>query len=391
MKKKDYYAILEMDMDASQADVKKAYRTLARKFHPDMNPGDKSAETKFKEIKEAYEVLSNPLERDKYDREYESIKAQASSKPPPPPRPAPPGESFDVDEVDGEPQKDIFSEDAKAQYPPGQSSQPGAQSQAGGYSSDPRRAPKDGIDLRYDLEISFEDMAFGLETEIQLQQDITCNVCFGQGAQPGTQVDMCGYCQGTGKVNVEQRTEFGITMTPVACQNCFGKGKIIRVPCQQCNGMGTYTIVNPVYIKVPPGVEDAARLRIKGKGEPGINGGKDGDLYIIIHVKEHQIFERHGNEVLCETTITYTQAVMGAEIDIPTLEGTAKMKIPEGTQTGTVFRLRGKGIMDPNTGARGDQHVKVTVVTPKNLNEKQKKLLLNFAQAIGEDTRFLKK
>jgi molecular chaperone DnaJ len=361
LKKKDHYAILEIDQDASQAEVKKAYRRLARQYHPDMNPGDKVAEEKFKEIKEAYEILSNPFERDKYDREYDG-EAATGSKPPPP------GDAGD-----------FGGATAAADY--GDS---GASAAAAGKT-------KDGMDLRYDLELSFQDAAFGMETEIQLQKDITCNVCYGDGAQPGTQVERCNFCQGTGKVTTERRTEFGVTTTQVQCSACYGKGKIVRVPCQQCNGQGTYTVVNPVYIRVPPGVEDGSRLRIRSKGEPGIEGGKDGDLYVVIHIAEHSIFERHGNEVLCETTITYSQAVLGAEIEIPTLEGSAKMKIPPGTQTGTVFRLRGKGIMDPNTGARGDQHVKVTIVTPTGLNDKQRSLLLKFAQAVGEDTRYYRK
>jgi len=359
MKKKDHYAILEIDQDASQAEVKKAYRRLARKYHPDMNPGDKVAEDKFKEIKNAYEVLSNPFERDKYDREYDGAAGSSGG--------------------------------GAAAPPPAADFGGGGQQDAGFSGASAGSKTKDGMDLRYDLELTFQDAAFGMETEIQLQKDITCSVCYGDGNQPGTPVERCNFCQGTGKVTTERRTEFGVSTTQVTCNACGGKGKMVKVPCNQCNGQGTYTVVNPVYIRVPPGVEDGSRLRIRGKGEPGLEGGRDGDLYVVIHIQEHSIFERHGNEVLCETTITYAQAVLGAEIEIPTLEGSAKMKIPPGTQTGTVFRLRNKGIMDPNTGARGDQHVKVTIVTPSGLSDKQKSLLLKYAQAIGEDTRYYRK
>lgn len=366
MKKPDHYKTLEIDQDASQQEVKKAYRKLARKYHPDMNPGDAKAVEMFKQIKEAYEVLSNPFERDKYDREYDGAASSggaASGTGADPYAQQQGGDDFEVD----------FGGGSSAPPPP------------------PKSQGRDGMDLRYDLELSFRDSAFGLETEIQLQKDITCNQCMGEGSQPGTQAERCTVCRGTGKVVVERRTEFGISTTEVPCNSCGGRGKIIRYPCSQCNGQGTYTVINPVFIRIPPGVENGSRLRIKGKGEPGLNGGKDGDLYVVIHVKEDPIFERHGNEVLCETTITYAQAVLGAEIEIPTLEGSAKMKIPAGTQTGTVFRLRNKGIMDPNSGARGDQHVKVTILTPTNLNDKQKSLLLKYAQALGEDIRYYRK
>ncbi len=356
MAKKNLYEILEVDADASQADVKKSYRKLARQYHPDLNPEDDEAAKMFKLVKEAYDVLSNPLERDKYD---EMLFSGAG------------GGSTDWDDEDEE--EDIFANGD------------GSMSSATARSD----APVNGNDLRYDLEITFEDSAFGLETEIRLQRSSGCDVCSSTGTEPGTQTEPCMNCNGTGRVNVTRSTPYGPQTTTAVCEVCHGRGRIVPYPCARCNGTGQIQVFDSIPVKIPPGVDEGARLRIRGRGEPGQNGGTPGDLYIVVHIKDHPIFERHGNEILCEKQITFAQAVFGAEIEVPTLEGAAKMKIPPGTQTGTIFRLRGKGIWDSNSGARGDQHVKVSIMTPVNLTDKQKGLLLKFAQSLGEDTRYL--
>jgi molecular chaperone DnaJ len=330
--KRDYYEVLGIDRDASQSEVKRAYRKLARKYHPDMNQGDEEASRKFSEVKKAYDTLSNPLDRDNYDQ---------------------------------------YGHDG----PP----RPGAA--AGG--------PARGNDLTYNLDLSFEDAAFGLETEIELPMKYRCNVCAGSGAQPGTTPRVCDTCSGSGRNRVTQQTQYGPQLTEVTCSVCHGSGQIVDYPCARCTGTGNIQEYSTIFIKVPSGVDSGSRLRVRGKGEPGPAGGQPGDLYVIVRVQPHDIFERHGDELLCETSITFAQAVLGAEIEVPTLEGIARMKIPAGTQTGTIFRLRGKGMLNPQTNMRGDQHVKVTVLVPVDLADKQKNMLVKFAKTTGENMRAL--
>jgi molecular chaperone DnaJ len=240
-------------------------------------------------------------------------------------------------------------------------------------------SPEPGSDLRYDLDISFEDAAFGIETDVDIPVFQECDTCFGTGAQPGTKSRTCQVCRGTGEISVSEQTPQGPRIKRSSCNSCLGRGVLIDYPCSKCRGNGQMQQYERILVKIPSGVDNGSCIRVHGKGAPGRKGGGQGDLYVVLHVREHEIFERHGNEILCETLIDFAQAVFGAEIQVPTLEGPAKMRIPPGTQTGTIFRLRGKGLINPQTGNRGDQHVKVTIVTPTRLNERQKKLLMKYA------------
>jgi len=245
--------------------------------------------------------------------------------------------------------------------------------------------PQQGADLSFDLEINLEDAAFGLETEIEVPKLGTCDICYGSGAEPGTPRHVCTTCGGSGKIEQTRKTQYGPQVVYTSCSSCLGRGYLIEFPCARCNGYGTLQSAERIFIKVPPGVDIGSKLRLRGKGETGARGGPPGDLYVQIFVREHDIFERHGEEILCEASISFPQAVFGSEIEVPTLEGTAKMRIPPGTQTGTIFRLKGKGIANPSAGGRGDQHVKISISTPSHLNDKQKALLKKYAQATGEN------
>ena len=365
-KKRDCYEALGVDRDCSQAEIKTAYRKLARKFHPDVNPGDKSAAQKFSEIKAAYDILRNPLTRDRFDQYgHNGLDPRFSGNI---------EEGFVVTDSDAEPlsSDDVFKasgmddiynvSNMKAGVPVGDSPEPGA-------------------DLRFDLDVPFEDAAFGMDTEVDIPVFRECDMCFGVGSQPGSTPRTCQVCRGTGLIQVSEQTPQGPRTKQSACNSCLGRGYFIDYPCSKCKGSGQAQLRERILVKVPPGVDNGSCIRVHGKGAPGRKGGAPGDLYVVIHVGEHEIFERHGNEILCETLIDFVQAVFGAEIQVPTLEGPAKMRIPPGTQTGTIFRLRGKGMVNPQSGHRGDQHVKVTIVTPTHLNERQKKHLMKYAMA----------
>jgi molecular chaperone DnaJ len=370
VKRKDNYVLLEVDRDCSQAEIKTAYRKLARKYHPDVNPGNTEAATKFKEIKEAYDVLKNPLTRDRYDQYGH--------------RGLEPGfegsnnySEFIVTDSEAEPvqSSDLFRESGMDDIYNISITHSG---------TDAATAPEPGADLRYDLDISFEDAAFGLNTQVNIPVFRECDMCFGTGAQPGTNTRKCNVCKGKGTVSVSEHSSQGSKLVQTTCNTCFGRGLIVDYPCSQCKGTSQVQKLERILVKVPSGVDNGSCIRVHGKGAPGNQGGLPGDLYVVLHVRDHEIFERHGSEILCETLIDFVQAVFGAEIQVPTLEGPAKMRIPPGTQTGTIFRLRGKGLIDPQTGKRGDQHVKVTVVTPTKLNERQKKLLMKYAMAANQ-------
>lgn len=368
-KKKDIYEMLGVDPDCSQAEIKTAYRKLARKYHPDVNPGDETAAQKFKDIKEAYDVLKNPLTRDKYDQFGHAglqpgFDAQMNN-------------GFVISDSDAEPlsSNDVFKSSGMDDI-----------YNISDMSADASAAtsPEPGADLKYDLSISFEDAAFGLDTEIDIPVFRECNMCFGVGAQPGSKPRTCQVCRGSGRISVSERTADGTHTRQSPCNACLGRGALIDYPCSKCKGSGQIQARERILVKVPPGVDNGSCIRIHGKGAPGRKGGAQGDLYVVLHVREHEIFERHGSEILCETLIDFVQAVFGAEIQVPTLEGPAKMRIPPGTQTGTIFRLRSKGLINPETAKRGDQHVKVTIVTPTNLNERQKKHLMKYAMAADQ-------
>lgn len=358
--KRDYYEVLGVAKTASDQELKQAYRKLARQYHPDVNPGNKEAEEKFKETTEAYEVLSDADKRARYDQLGHA--------------------GMDPNQAGGFGGGDFggFGDIFDMFF-------------GGGGGGQRRNGPTRGNDLRYDLTLTFEEAAFGTEKEIQVPRNETCTECHGSGAAPGTHPTTCSQCQGTGQVKATQRTPFGAIQTSRTCPTCNGEGKIITTPCKSCNGKGMTRNVKTVKVTVPAGSEEGLNLRYSGTGEAGLRGGPAGDLYVVLRVKPHKFFEREGNDVHCEMPITFVQAALGAEIDVPTLDGQVKMKIPEGTQTSTVFRLRGHGIPYRRGNGRGDQHVRVFVATPTKLTDKQKELLREFGEATTEQQQMGKK
>jgi len=350
--KNDYYEILGVDRNASLDEIKKNYRKLAMKYHPDRNPGDHEAEEKFKEAAEAYEVLSDTEKRDIYNRYgHEGLSGTGYR-----------GFSGfeDIFSSFGDIFEDIFG--------------------FGSGRTRSRTAPRPGADLRYDLKISFMDAAFGTATEIELERFERCAECGGTGATPGTEPELCPTCQGMGQVT--QRTGFFSIST--TCPNCRGEGRIIKNPCRHCQGTGKARKTKSVQLKIPPGVEMGSRLRLRGEGEDGDFGGPRGDLYVFIHVEPHNFFERNGDDVVCKVPVSVTQAALGATVKIPTLNGNEKLKIPKGTQYGKIFRLKGKGIPHLRGFGRGDQVVQTIIEVPTDLSKKEEKLLKEFAKLRGE-------
>lgn len=359
MSKRDYYEVLGVDKGADEQVIKKAYRKMAMKYHPDRNPDDKEAEEKFKEANEAYEVLSDQNKRSRYDQ-------------------------FGHAGVDGNSQggfggasgfggfDDIFG-DIFDMF-------------GGGFSSGRRKAgPQKGDDLKYELGITFEEAAFGVKKEINITRHENCLHCNGTGAKPGTKKKTCSKCKGTGEVRYATRTPLGQFVNVKACDACNGEGSIIEEPCPKCKGIGKERKNKKIQIQIPAGVDTGSVIPLRGEGEPGAKGGPSGDLYVVIRVKPHEIFKRDGNDVICEVPITFVQAALGDELVIPTLDGRIKYNISEGTQSGTIFRMKGKGIPNLRGYGRGDHYVKVVVEIPKKLNEKQKELLKKFADVMGED------
>lgn len=348
MSKRDYYEVLGLDRNASTEDIKKAYRKLARQYHPDVNKAP-DAEEKFKEVKEAYDILSDPQKKAAYDRYGHAGVGQSG-----------PGGGgfggFDASDLGGF--GDIFD-----MFFGG-----------GGRRRNPN-APRQGADLQYRLEIDFKDAVFGKKTEISIPKEENCHVCRGSGAKPGTQPDTCQACRGTGEVESVQQSMFGRIVNRRTCHTCQGTGKIIKDKCHECRGSGRVRKHKRISVTIPAGVDDGSQLRVAGEGEAGFNGGPPGDLYIILRVKPHEFFERQGDDIYCEMPINFAQAALGDEIEVPTLDGKVKLKIPAGTQSGTFFRIKGKGVPHLRGYGQGDQHVRVVVVTPKNLTEKQKDLL----------------
>lgn len=358
MPKRDYYEVLGVGRNADDTEIKKSYRKLARQYHPDLNPGNKEAEEKLKEINEAYEVLSDPDKRQRYDQFGHAGTANGAGGF---------GDFGDFGAGGFGGFGDIFD------------------MFFGGMGGAQRRGPQRGADLRMDLDISFEEAAFGMETEVEVPRQETCPDCHGSGAAPGTHPSTCNVCKGTGQVRVAQKTPLGHFQTVHTCSHCHGTGQVITSPCPECRGRGKVHRVRKIQIKVPAGVDTGSRLRVSGEGEAGSLGGPAGDLYVDIHIKPHPFFQRRDYDVLCEVPISFVQAAIGDEIQVPTLDGHIKLKVPEGTQTGTSFRLRGKGITKLKGYGRGDQHVKIRVVTPTNLSEKQKELLREFARIQGKE------
>jgi molecular chaperone DnaJ len=362
MAKRDYYEVLGVKRGASEAEIKKAYRKLARKYHPDLNPGDKSAEAKFKEISEAYEVLSDKEKRKKYDQ-FGHAAFQGGFDPYQQTYTYSTGDfDFDLSSIFGgregsSPFGDIFEQ----------------------FFGNRRRGPSykkptKGRDITYSLELSLEDAVKGVSTRISFTKDDSCPDCGGSGIKPGSQRRMCSDCKGSGRLSSGKVFSFSERV----CPRCKGRGEIASQPCGGCGGRGLVPKVENITVKIPPGVDTGTKIRVAGKGEPALNGGSPGDLYIITKILPHPFFERKGDDIYCEVPITLTEAVLGGKIEVPTIDGKATMTIPEGTQSGQKFRLKGKGVPHLKGGGRGDHYVTTKIVLPKNLDQASKELIKKF-------------
>ena len=353
--KRDYYEILGVGRDATDDDLKKSYRKLALKYHPDKNPGNKAAEEHFKEVNEAYEVLSAPEKRRRYDHYgHQGVGANGYGG----------SEGFGGFGAGGF--GDIFEDIFEDFF--------GAGTRRG------RRAEK-GSDLRYNLEISFEEAAFGLETKINIPRMETCSGCNGTGAKSSTKLSVCPTCKGNGQIRFQQ----GFFTLSRTCTHCNGEGRIVTDPCDKCHGRKRVRKERTLSLKVPPGVETGTRLRLTGEGEAGINGGPSGDLYVVITVRDHPFFVREGNDIICNIPVSFVKAILGGKIEVPTLTGNISLNIPPGAQPGSMLRMKGKGIADIKGYGIGDQIVKLNVEIPKKLTPKQKELLEEYAKASGEE------
>ena len=358
---RDYYEVLGVQKGASEDELKKAYRKLAKENHPDLHPGDKNCEARFKEINEAYEVLSDPDKRAKYDQFGHAA--------------FDPNQGFggggfggfgDFSGFGGF--GDIFGDIFGF---------------GGGGGKNPN-APRKGDNLRANLNIKFEEAAFGVKKDVTVTRIEQCPDCKGSGCAAGTTAEVCPDCKGSGQVKTTQRTPFGMMQSNVQCSKCKGRGKIIHSPCQTCRGIGSIRRQHKVNINVPAGIDDGQTISLRGQGNAGLNGGPAGDLLVTILVQPHARFEREGTSILLDQEISFAKAALGAEIEVPTLDGKVKLTIPEGTQTGTMFRLKGKGVPYLRSTGRGDQFVTVRVVVPKGLNSNQKEALKAFAESLGE-------
>ena len=360
--KRDYYEVLGVSKDASDDEIKKAYRKVAKQYHPDLNPGDKAAEEKFKEANEAYEVLSDSEKKARYDQYGHAgvdpnFGAGGGGNPfggfggf---------GDAFDLGDLFG----NLFG------------------GFGGGRQQNPN-APRKGSTVTANVTISFEEAAKGCKKTVRINRVDTCSVCGGTGCQKGTSAETCKTCGGRGTVNVQQRTPFGVMSTTKQCSDCGGRGKTIKNPCNHCHGSGFETKAATVEVDIPAGIDDRQALNVRGGGNKGLNGGPTGDLRVNINVRPHPFFERDGFDVWCDFTVTYAQAALGDTLYVPTLDGKVKYELPAGTQPGEVFRFRGRGIAQLGGRGRGDQFVRIIVDVPKNLNAKQKELLKQFNDSL---------
>ena len=360
--KRDYYEVLGIQKGASEDEIKKAYKKLARKYHPDMNPGDKEAEEKFKEVNEANEVLSDPEKKARYDQfgfagvdpNYGAGAGGGAY-----------GGGFDFGDLG-----DIFGSFFGGGF--------------GGQRRNPN-APQRGESIRASVSISFTEAAFGCEKSVTIERSEQCPTCKGNGCAPGTTPEICPDCHGSGTVQTRRQTPMGVFASNGPCRKCGGTGRLIHQPCSDCRGSGAVRKRRTIKVNIPAGIDHGQTISLRGQGGAGKNGGPAGDLLITVMVQPHEIFRRDGVDVFCEAPITFTQAVLGAELEIPTIDGKVKYSIPEGTQTGTVFRLKGKGVPVLNGRGRGDQYVTVVIETPRSLNKEQKEALRRFSETLGEN------
>ena len=350
--KRDYYEVLGVDKSADDEKIKKAYRQLAKKYHPDLNPGDKEAEAKFKEVGEAYAVLSDPEKKQIYDQYgHDGLDPSAGG-----------GQGFggfggfDFGDIG-----DIFGSFF-----------------GGGARNERKNGPRRGDDVTLRISITLEEAAFGCKKSIEYKRIESCVKCGGSGAKDAGSIETCSRCGGTGRVTVTQRTMLGMMQTQKTCDSCKGRGKIISDPCTECKGTGNVRILKKLDVEIPAGVDDGGRVCLRGKGNAGVNGGGYGDLYIVVSLRQHELFERSGNDLYCEIPVSYAELALGAELDIPTLSGTVKYTIPEGTQSGTEFVLKDKGIVYYNTRSYGSLHFTVVMETPRNLTPEAKDALRRF-------------
>lgn len=356
--KRDYYEILGVERGASAEEIKKAYRKVALKHHPDRNPGDKAAEEWFKEASEAYQILSDPERRAQYDRFGHAAFEQ--------------GGGFGGFDFSAAGFEDIFGDIF------------------GDFFGGPRRGrsrARRGDDLRYDLEITFEEAVFGAEKTLRVPRLSACEDCKGSGSRDGAPRETCTACRGSGQLRFQQ----GLFSIAKTCGQCQGQGSVLRDPCRTCGGAGAVRKRQSLSVRIPAGVDTGSRLKLRGEGEGGANSGPPGDLYVVVHVREHPLFKRDGTDIVCDVPIGFTQAALGAEIEVPTPHGKVKMKVPAGTQSGDVFRLKGKGVPDLRGYGHGDALVRVLLETPRKLTAKQRELLEEFARLSGEEVHPISK
>ena len=368
--KRDYYEVLGLQKGAGDDQIKKAYRKLAKENHPDLHPNDKEAEARFKEVNEAYSILSDPDKKAKYDQfgfagvdpNYAAGGAGGFT-----------GDFGDLGDIFG----DIFGGFGDIF--------------GGGASRRAQNGPQRGESIRARLVISFEEAAFGCQRDVQVPRVEECPDCHGSGCEVGTTPEVCPDCRGTGSVRVQQRTPFGVVQSSSSCPRCGGQGRIIHSPCARCRGQGAVRNQKTLNVSIPAGIDDGQAVSLRGQGNAGKNGGPAGDLLITVQVRPHERFAREGNNIYIAEDISFVQAALGAEIEVPTLDGKVSLNIPEGTQTGSVFRLRNKGVPNMRGVGRGDEYVTVNIVTPKNLSGRQKELLKELGESFGEKTHGRKK